>query len=165
VNEPKLVIGKELVRAAYELVGGAEREVAVVMFEWAWYEGQRAGTVQDVNRALCAVAGRGVRVRVLLHNEAGGRPLARINGKTRGRMERAGIEVRMGGTVRVHHAKCWLVDGEKWLVGSHNMSTRATTTNAECSVAGVGGEVARGLAAWFEELWRTVPGAPVEAVA
>jgi phosphatidylserine/phosphatidylglycerophosphate/cardiolipin synthase-like enzyme len=45
------------------------------------------------------------------------------------------------------------------MVGSHNISTRATTTNAEVSVAGEGGAVARELAAYFEELWRSVPGA------
>jgi phosphatidylserine/phosphatidylglycerophosphate/cardiolipin synthase-like enzyme len=160
VGEPKLIVGRELVRELVELVRGAERELVVVMFEWAWYEGQRAGTVQDVNRAVCGAARRGVRVRVLLHGEAARRPLARINGKSRGRLVRNGVEVRMGNTGRVLHAKMWLADGERWVVGSHNMSTRATTSNAEVSVVGEGGDVARGLAAFFEELWERgmVPG-------
>lgn len=147
----------EVLKRVVDLVRGCERELVVCCYEWGWYEGQRGGTVQDIGRAVCQAAQRGVRVRVLLHNEARGRPLARINGRTRGRLMRAGVEVRMGNSRRVLHAKFWLADGRVWLIGSHNMSTRATTTNAEVSVVGEGGGVAARLAAYFEALWAGAP--------
>ena len=157
VSEPNLIIGPEYLGAVVKLVRGCESELAVVCYEWAWYSGQRGGTVQDVNRAVCQAAVRGVKVRVLLHNEPARRHLGGINRKTRGRLERHGVEVRMGHTGRALHAKFWLADGERAIVCSHNVSQRATTTNAEVGVGFEGCAASERLREYFESLWAGVP--------
>ena len=135
VSEPNLIIGPEYLGAVVKLVRGCESELAVVCYEWAWYSGQRGGTVQDVNRAVCQAAVRGVKVRVLLHNEPARRHLGGINRKTRGRLERHGVEVRMGHTGRALHAKFWLADGERASLHIHTKAKGFDRKHAERMLA------------------------------
>lgn len=135
----------------------AVQEILVCTYEWGWYEGQRTGTVQDVNRNLCMAAKRGVEVRALLHNEPPGRSLGKINRKAAGRLRRNGVNVRLGGTAKVIHAKLWVFDCKKAIVCTHNVSGRAVTSNAELGVLLEDvGEVGK-VRDYFEGLWGRVP--------
>ena len=134
-------------------IQGASHCIDVVCYEWNWYEGQRTGTAQDINRELAIRAKAGAKVRVLLHNEAMGRTLGKINRKTAGHLRRAGAEVKMGNTGMTVHAKVWVFDRERAIVGSHNISSRSVGRNAEAGVLfDDGGEVEK-IVAWFEGLW------------
>ena len=135
----------------------AVEEIVVCVYEWGWYEGQRTGTVQDVNRNLCLAAKRGVRVRALLHNEAPGRSLGKINRKAAGRLRRNGVDVRLGGTAKVLHAKLWVFDDRKAVVCTHNISSRAVTCNAELGVLLEGVEEVGKVKDYFERLWSRIP--------
>lgn len=140
------------------LIREASQSIAACCYEWVWYSGQRSGTVQDVNRELCSAAKRGVVVRVLLHREAPGRPLSRLNHLTAHNFARYGVDVRFAGTARIHHAKFWLFDGARAVICTHNVSQRAVQMNAELGVVvSEPGEVAK-VAAYFEGLWNAVPG-------
>ena len=135
----------------------ARESIVACSYEWAWYEGQRTGTIQDVNRCLCQAAKRGLQVRVVLHNEPPRRPLGGINRKSAGRLERNGVQVRMGGTARIVHAKLWVFDDRKAIICTHNVSNRAVTSNAELGVLLEDGESVGKVAAYFESLWERVP--------
>jgi phosphatidylserine/phosphatidylglycerophosphate/cardiolipin synthase-like enzyme len=140
----------------------AVEEILVCTYEWGWYEGQRTGTVQDVNRCVCQAAKRGVVVKALLNNEPPGRTLGKINRKAAGRLRRNGVDVRLGGTAKIIHAKLWVFDRRKAVVCTHNVSSRAVSSNAELGVLLEDvGEVGK-VAAYFERLWG---GVPVPAVA
>jgi len=137
----------------------AKESILVCTYEWGWYEGQRTGTIQDVNRCLCQAAQRGVLVQALMHNEAPGRPLGKINRKSAGRLRRNGVEVKLGGTSKIIHAKFWVFDEKVGVVCTHNVSGRAVSSNAE---VGVYLDVARDawtLRDYFWGLWGAVPAA------
>ena len=138
-------------------------EILVCVYEWGWYEGQRTGTIQDVNRNVCQAAKRGLKVRALLHNEAMSRSLGKINRKSAGRLRRNGVDVRLGGTAKVIHAKLWVFDGKKAIVCTHNISGRAVSSNAELGVLLEDGESVGKVRDYFERLWARVPMPKVEA--
>lgn len=149
----KVLIGAEFLSEVVREIGGAERSIEVVMFEWSWYPGQHTGSVQDINRELCIRGKGGCEVRVLLHNEAMGRALHRINRVSAGHMKQNGVVVKWGNTGVPLHAKVWMFDRERVVVGSHNISVRAMRTNEEVSVLlDDAGEVKR-VVDWFEGLW------------
>lgn len=149
----KVLLGGDFLAEVVKQVRGSVRSVWVVMFEWSWYPGQHTGSVQDINRELCIRAKSGTDVRVLLHNEAMGRALHRINRVTAQHLRASGAEVKFGNTGMPLHAKVWVFDWERVIVGSHNISVRATKTNQEVSVLfDDGGEVKR-VVDWFEGLW------------
>jgi phosphatidylserine/phosphatidylglycerophosphate/cardiolipin synthase-like enzyme len=149
----KVIIGAEYLPVVHKLVGEAQRYIWVAIFEWSWYPGQHSGSVQDLNRAVCQRAKGGLPVRVLLHNEAIGRALHKINRRTAAHLRRAGAEVRFGNSGQPLHAKVWLFDGVKAVVSSHNVSVRAVRTNHEVGVVlDESSEVGR-IVQWFEGLW------------
>lgn len=135
----------------------ATEEILVCTYEWAWYDGQRTGTVQDVNRNVCQAARRGVKVRALLNNEPPGRTLGKINRKSAGRLRRNGVDVRLGGTAKIIHAKLWVFDGRKAIVCTHNVSSRAVSSNAELGVLLEDVEEVGKVRDYFERLWARVP--------
>lgn len=149
----RVLFGSEFLPAVYRLVGSAEKNISVVMFEWSWYPGQHTGSLQDINRELCQQAKRGVKVRVLLHNEAMGRALHKINRKTAQHLRQAGAEVKFGNTGIPLHAKVWLFDDKAVVVGSHNLSIRAVRTNEECSILLQDETECDRVRQWFEGLW------------
>lgn len=148
---------REYLPLAVKCIREATSEILVCVYEWAWYDGQRTGTIQDVNRNVCQAAKRGVVVRALLNNEPSGRTLGKINRKSAGRLRRNGVDVRLGGTAKIIHAKLWVFDGKKAIICTHNISGRAVTTNAELGVLLVDPEEVGKVAAYFESLWTRVP--------
>lgn len=149
----KVIFGAEFLPLVVEEIRGVKEEILVVMYEWNWYEGQRTGTVQDVNRELAIACKRGVKVRALLHNEAMGRTLGKINRKTAGHLRRAGVEVKMGNTGVSVHAKVWVFDRVRAIVGSHNISSRSVGRNLEASVRLDDLSAVEGIIEWFEGVW------------
>lgn len=154
---------REYLPLAVGCIREATAEILVCVYEWAWYDGQRTGTIQDVNRNVCQAAKRGVKVRALLNNEPAGRTLGKINRKSAGRLRRNGVDVRLGGTAKIIHAKLWVFDGKKAIICTHNISGRAVTSNAELGVLLVDPEEVGKVAAYFESLWARVPMPKVEA--
>lgn len=141
--------------AVVKEVREAEKSIWVAMFEWSWYPGQRTGTVQDLNREL-AIRGRGgLDVRVLLHNESIGRHLHKINRKTAAHLTQNKVQVKWCNTGKPLHAKVWLFDQARVIIGSHNISQRATRTNMECSVLLRDDVECVKVVQWFEGMWGT----------
>jgi phosphatidylserine/phosphatidylglycerophosphate/cardiolipin synthase-like enzyme len=149
----KVLIGGEYLPVVYRLVWEAQHFIYVVMFEWSWYPGQHTGSVQDINRVVCQRAKKGLLVRVMLHNEAMGRALHKINRAAAAHLRRAGAEVKFGNTARPLHAKVWIFDGVKAVVASHNLSRRAMKTNEEIGVLVDEPDEVKRLVQWFEGLW------------
>jgi len=149
----KVLLGGDFLTTVVKEVQTAEESIWVAMFEWSWYPGQRTGTCQDINRAICIRAKSGVDARVLMHNESMGRTLHKINRRTGGHFRQSGVQVRWGNTGRPLHAKVWVFDKRRMIIGSHNISVRSVRTNIECSVLTDYPDEVRRVVAWFEELW------------
>lgn len=149
----KVLLGDEFLPAVVKEVREVKESVWVAMFEWSWYPGQRTGTVQDLNRELCIRAKNGTDVRVLLHNESMGRALHRINRATAGHLKQSKAQVRWGNTGAPLHAKVWIFDKARVILGSHNISVRAVRTNHEVSILIDFPDEVKRVVEWFEGLW------------
>lgn len=149
----RVLFGGELLGEVVREVQGAAESIWVAMFEWSWYPGQHTGSVQDINRELCIRAKNGAEVRVLLHNEAMGRVLHRINRVTAQHLKQSGAEVKWGNTGYPLHAKVWIFDRARVVAGSHNISVRATRTNEEVSVLFDDFDAVKRITGWFEGMW------------
>jgi len=149
----KVLLGNEFLPVLVSEIREAGASIWVVMFGWSWYPGQHTGTCQDINRELCMKGKTKLDVRVLLHNESIRRQLHKINRRTAEHLRQNRVQVRWGNTGKPLHAKVWIFDKARVIIGSHNISVRSVRTNIEVSVlCDVGDEVER-VVAWFEELW------------
>lgn len=119
----KLVIGKAYYKEAYALIEGATKSIDVLMYEWKWYENDPSSYVQRLNQAIVRAVRRGVQVRALVNE-----------GTQAERLRVLGINARTNFASVVMHTKALIVDGERVLVGSHNFTEKAMTSNIETSV-------------------------------
>lgn len=110
------------------LIGEARRDIDVAMYRMAG-EDER---VRPLLEALIEAKGRGVRVSVLLDQEARGPglnlPAARL-------LQSAGIPVSWDAPETMLHLKTVVIDDAVVVVGSHNWTAAALEKNEELSVA------------------------------
>jgi len=152
----KVLMNPEFLPEVVKQVRDAEKSIWVAMFEWSWYPGQHTGTVQDLNREL-AIRGRaGLDIRVMLHNEAIGRHLHRINRKTASHLTQNKVKVKWGNSGKPLHAKAWIFDQARVIIGSHNISVRSTRTNIEVSALCDDNDEVSKMVVWFEAMWDKV---------
>lgn len=149
----KVLFSGEFLPAVVKEIREASESIWVVMFDWVWYPGQRTGTVQDVNRELCIKGKERADVRVLLHNESIGRHLHKINRVTAGHLKQNRVEVKWGKTGAPLHAKVWIFDRSRVIMGSHNISVRAVRTNVEVSVLFDTADEVKRVVEWFDAMW------------
>lgn len=154
----QVVKGAEILPVLVKCIHEAQSSIWVAMFEWSWYPGRHTGSVQDINRALCIRASHGLAVRVLLHSEAMGRVLHKINVKTAQHLTKSGAEVRWGSSAKPLHAKVWIFDQRVVVAGSHNISARSVQVNQEMSVLLDEPDEVKRVVEWHEAMWaRSIP--------
>jgi len=144
-------------RHVVDCIKSAETEILVACYEWAWYDGQRTGTAQDINRALCSASAKGLKVSAMLHHDTRTSHLSRINRKTASRLRRHHIAVRLGSSRKPIHAKFWVFDGQKVIICTHNVSNRAVTTNAEIGLLVDDQDIAQKARDYFLKIWGGLP--------
>ncbi len=143
LGQTRAVHDADFLPAALELNGAARDEVRVAQFLLT-----DDAPADEVIAALVSAALRGVHVRVLADEE--GEDTLRLLDH----LASAGVEGRLDDPEVMLHNKLIVAD-EAVVVGSHNLTGTALSTNHEGSVLVVDAEVASWYAAWFDALWDT----------
>lgn len=144
---------RQFLTTVLPLIKEAKSEILICVYEWVWYDHQYSGTAQDINRAVCTAAKNGVRVRAMLHHDSPNSYLSRLNRKTASRLRKHGVEVKVGSTKKILHAKLWCFDKEKAIVCTHNVSNRSITSNAEAGVLLSDPDEVAKIHCYLENLW------------
>lgn len=114
------------------------------MFEWRWYEHDFSCDASRINQAILRAARRGVKVRALVNG-----------GSAVGVLKEQGIDARTIDKSKLLHSKCVIVDGARVLMGSHNLTENAMTSNIETSLQLDSEELAQQLQQYFNSLWQS----------
>ena len=146
VSEPSVlqaapVLDRELHPLLIDAISGATQRIDVA--QYTLYD---TGAVSLLIDALIAAAGRGIPVRVLVDEVASGTEPALA------RLSAGGVETRLDSPSTTTHAKLLIAD-DHTLVGSHNWSHSAMTTNHEGSAMAWSPAVTTHYAEFFEALW------------
>lgn len=108
-------------------------------------------TSEEVSAALAEASARGVDVRVILEK----RVFGGANMEAYDMLSASGVEVRWAPySFKLVHSKLMIIDGRAAVVGSHNLSDSALSSNREISVLLEGGIVSR-LAELFLRDWKS----------
>jgi phosphatidylserine/phosphatidylglycerophosphate/cardiolipin synthase-like enzyme len=140
--------GMEYPRAVERLIAGARERVTLVVFVMRMDEG---GPVDQLMQVLVDAARRGVAVRVALDRGRDwqtGEPDAKHEAAAAWLRER-GVTVVLDDLETTTHAKALVVDGRQVVMGSHNWTRSAFTTNRECSLLLDDACLAADLEHWF----------------
>ena len=136
------IICKEYPKKVIPLIDNAKQSVRAVAFDWRWYDNDPGSSVQLFNQSIVRASKRGVQVKAISNFES---VVSALVG--------CGCLSRKLDTTNLVHVKLIIIDEKIVVVGSHNFSDKAFTTNHEVSVFFEDVEVAKSLTKYFDELW------------
>lgn len=142
VRTTQLIVDGEYAKSAAQFVDDAKSEIRLCAYAWRWYENEPEIDIQKLNVALLRAHMRGVKVRALVDTIA-----------TRDMLVALGFNCRSVINTRMLHTKAICVDDRTIIIGSHNMTKRATTDNYEMSIVSQEFQVVAGYIDYFDKLW------------
>lgn len=136
------IIGNEFSEKTIFLIGQARDTINIVVYSWYWYPDQVGSKIQKFNNAIINAVKKGVNVKVMTTNHH------TINILSQNKVKARKLE-----TERKVHAKLIIIDGKTAILGSHNYTMSAFTTNYEISVIIQEAKIVKRLNQFFNNLW------------
>lgn len=128
-----LVLDNEFISQAEALINQAKREICISSFKLEYSEKPRGRRLKALFDAIIEKMKQGVKVKVLFNWHDDKRSVPRTNESASRVLKNRGADVRFLKSNRCCHAKLLMIDKEKALLGSHNLSIRSCENNFEMS--------------------------------
>lgn len=144
VRATELIIDSKYCDVVREFVDAAKGEILICAYAWRWYENDPAAEIQKLNSSLMAARMRGVNIRVLAESQI-----------IRDRLRELGVHVKGVERNRMMHTKAFCIDSRTLIIGSHNLTKRATSQNYEMSIMTQEFQVVDAFMTYFEAVWNT----------
>lgn len=122
-TEIKTLVGSDFAPEVINEIENAKSSIKIVVFDWRWYSTEIGSNGQKFNSAIIESAKRGVDVKVITNNVY-----------TIQILKEQGINAKKLATGRLVHVKLMIIDETDVIIGSHNYTQSAMTTNYEFSV-------------------------------
>lgn len=142
VRANELIIDGGYCDAVIEFIDAAKSKIRICSYAWRWYENDPASNIQQLNMALVRAAGRGVEILILAENQ-----------QIRDTLSKLGMSVRGVERNRMMHTKAFSIDARTLILGSHNLTKRATSQNYEMSIITQEFQVVDAFDRWFDATW------------
>ncbi len=140
--EPLPIISKDFPKVVIPLIDSALHSIDIIVFDWRFYKHDVASPVSLFNMAIARACRRGVIVSVLVQSP-----------NTVDRLKELGCNARQLSTKRILHTKLLIVDNVKIIMGSHNYTQHAFTSNHEASIYVVMKDDNNGFKQYFNNLF------------
>lgn len=117
------IIGKKYPDIVIPEIDQAKTSIDIVVFDWRWYDKDFCNPVQLFNQAIARAVRRGVKVSAVVNFGYSIQFLLDI-----------GVDVREYKHKGTLHSKIVIIDNKHVILGSHNFSQSAFTSNVETSI-------------------------------
>lgn len=138
-----LILDNKYCDTVIEFIREAQSEIRLCAYAWRWYINEPEIPIQRLNIELFRARERGVKVRCLVDTAATAQMLRDI-----------GFNVRYISTNRMLHTKAIGVDDKILVIGSHNLTKRASSDNYELSLVTCEAQVVLGYNDYFDRMWQ-----------
>ena len=118
-----LIIGSQFVKKVCPIIDQAKQTIDIIVFDWRWYALDPANPAQIFNQSIIRAVKRGVKVRVITN-------IVEVIDI----LKQQGCNVRKPITKNLIHPKVMIIDDKTIILGSHNYTQSAFTTNFEVSI-------------------------------
>jgi phosphatidylserine/phosphatidylglycerophosphate/cardiolipin synthase-like enzyme len=141
-HEPLPIISQNFVREVIPLIEMAQDSIDIIVFEWRFYRQGLSNNVSMFNDAISRAVARGVRVRCLVQKQ-----------NAIDELKKLGCKARRLNTKRLLHAKLMILDNKYIVIGSHNYTQHAFSSNYETSIYVELRNEKNALSEYFSNLW------------
>ena len=145
-----VLIDNEFLPQARTLIESAKRSIDITTFKAEITTKPRGLALLHFFKALLLKAKEGVRIRFLINWNQERRSCPKTNLYVITELRKVGIDIRHLRNNRCCHAKAILVDKEKVVIGSHNLSVKSCHNNFEISYISTDEEFISRLSSVFE---------------
>ena len=136
------IIGKNYPKMVIPLIDKAVNSIKIVVFDWRWYSEDPGNPCQLFNASIIRARKRGVNIQVCVNSNAIAKPLTEN-----------GIDVRIPISKNLIHTKFIIIDDKILVMGSHNFSQAAFTTNFETSIINTDVGQIQEFILFFHSIW------------
>ena len=143
MEQTRTIIGSEYPKKVIPLIDGAKRCILMCMFDWRWYKDDFAHPVSLFNSALLRAHRRGVNVKILTN-------YAEVIDFVTG----LGFNAKKWPDKSLLHSKFLIFDDKTCVIGSHNITQSAFTSNMETSIILTDSDDIKRFSAYFDALWQ-----------
>jgi phosphatidylserine/phosphatidylglycerophosphate/cardiolipin synthase-like enzyme len=121
--EPLPIISKDFPKVVIPLIDSAKFSLDIVVFDWRFYKNDPSNPVSEFNISIARAVRRGVNVRCLVQSDSVVDNLKNI-----------GCWAKKLQSKRILHTKLLIIDKKRIIIGSHNYTQHAFTSNHEASI-------------------------------
>jgi len=139
----KSIIGAEYPEKVIPLIDDARQSIAMCMFDWRWYKSDFSNPVSLFNSALLRAHRRGIKVRILTN-------YAEVIDFVR----ELGLNAKKWPEKSLLHSKFLIIDNKLCIIGSHNITYNAFTSNMETSMVLDSEDDVKRFSNYFDTLWQ-----------
>lgn len=119
----EFLIGEQFPDKVIPLINEAKKSIQIIVFEWIWYPNNNTKSIQLFNQSIIRAKNRGVNIEVV----ANSMPIVKV-------LNELNIKARKLSTRKLIHSKVMIIDEKDVVIGSHNYTQNAFTSNFEVSV-------------------------------
>ena len=140
--EPVPIISKDFPKYVIPLIESALFSIDIIVFDWRFYNNDPANPVSQFNQAIARACRRNVNVRCLVQNEGVVEKLTAL-----------GCWAKKLNSKRILHTKLLIIDKKRVIMGSHNYTQNAFSSNHEASIFVVLKDEKNALVEYFNNLF------------
>ena len=119
----EFLIGEQFPDKVIPLINEAKKSIQIIVFEWIWYPNNNTKSIQLFNQSIVRARNRGVNIEVVANSI----PIVKV-------LNGLNIKARKLSTRKLIHSKVMIIDEKDVVIGSHNYTQNAFTSNFEVSV-------------------------------
>jgi len=143
MEQTRTIIGSEYPKKVIPLIDEAKHTIRMCMFDWRWYKDDFAHPVSLFNSALLRAHRRGVKVRILTNYA-----------EVIDFVTSLGFNAKKWPEKSLLHSKFLIFDDKICVIGSHNITQSAFTSNMETSIILTDDDDVKRFSSYFDTLWQ-----------
>lgn len=116
------IFGNQFPKKVIPLINEAKDSIRIIVFDWRWYLTDSSSPCSIFNQSIIRASRRGVKVQVIANSDH----IINI-------LKSEKIQARKISSTTLVHAKMMIIDSKILIIGSHNYTQAAFTTNQEIS--------------------------------
>jgi len=140
--EPVPIFAQDYVDKVVPFINNTQEEIRIIIFDWRIPVTGEMSRVSLFNDAIFAAVARGVTVRAIVSSE-----------KVKAVLSKMGVHAKVWPTDRRLHTKLLILDRFHIVLGSHNYTESAFSSNHELSVFFIVSEFENAFIKYFENMW------------
>jgi len=147
----KLLIDHEFISELKKQIQGAQKRIYAVIFLVYIHKHRTQDDAREIRDLLIDAKKRGLDVRIIINRNLKRNLFTSQNKDFADVMSSAGITIVVTDTRRTTHCKIWVIDDEKVIIGSHNLTGASLHSNREISIITENREINEQLATYIEK--------------